>query len=79
MRRREFIAGLAGAAMWPMAARAQQANGRIARIAFLSVSSPQAFDPRSRGRARQAATALRCCATSTGTASRICAPPSSIT
>ena len=48
MMRREFITLLAGAAVvWPLNARAQSAISRIARIAFLSVSSPQRLDPRS--------------------------------
>ncbi|MCK1668543.1 hypothetical protein [Bradyrhizobium sp. 153] len=45
MRRRDFIAGL-GAAALPLPACAQSKNDRIARIAYLGVGSPGAFDPR---------------------------------
>ena len=47
MRRREFIAGLAGAAAWPLAGRAQQPE-RMRRIGVLSALA--ADDPESMGR-----------------------------
>jgi putative tryptophan/tyrosine transport system substrate-binding protein len=45
IRRRAVIALLGGAAAWPLAARGQRQNGRMAQIAFLNPSSPQAWDP----------------------------------
>ena len=43
MRRREFIAGLGCAAVWPLSARAQQGE-RVRRIGWLSTSDEN--DPR---------------------------------
>jgi putative tryptophan/tyrosine transport system substrate-binding protein len=46
VKRREFIAGLGGAAVWPIVGRAQQLKGRVAHIAYLGATSPSALDPR---------------------------------
>jgi putative ABC transport system substrate-binding protein len=43
MRRREFIAAIAGTALRPIAARAQQSN-KVARIGFLNTASLESPD-----------------------------------
>ena len=44
MKRRAFIAGLGGAAAWPVVARAQR-NGRLPHIAYLGATSASSLDP----------------------------------
>src|SRR3954468_2794754 len=39
MRRREFIALLGGTALWPLPTRAQQPQGNVARIGFITANS----------------------------------------
>jgi putative ABC transport system substrate-binding protein len=48
MRRREFIAGLGGAAAWPMVARAQQTAIPVVAFLFSGGSSPAQFGSRMR-------------------------------
>src|SRR5262249_548926 len=39
MRRREFIGLVGGAAVWPLAVRAQQSDGRVYKIGYLQIAS----------------------------------------
>ena len=46
MGRREFVALLGGAVVWPLAARAQQQSAKIARIGYLTFGTAAAAAPR---------------------------------
>jgi ABC-type uncharacterized transport system substrate-binding protein len=46
MNKREFIAGLGGAAAWPVVAPAQRPSDRTAHVAYLGALSPSTLDPR---------------------------------
>ena len=46
MGRREFVALLGGAVVWPLAARAQQQPAKIARIGYLGFGTAAASAPR---------------------------------
>src|SRR4051812_15220880 len=43
MRRREFVAGIAGTAVWPLASNAQQQSINVAKIGFLGASTRAAW------------------------------------
>ena len=47
MERRRFLKAVGGIAAWPIVARAQQSNSRVARIAYLSAQSAANIDPHS--------------------------------